>query len=475
MHTKQSNSFANKAVEWSPHEYQRRAIEFMITSGVAGLFMDPGLGKTATTLAAYKILKDKNLVNAALVIAPLRVCHLVWPNEVKKWANFNDLKVTVLHGPKKEKLLDEKADIYLINPEGLQWLLTTERMGKIRPDMLVVDESTKFKRTTTQRFKLLKKWLNQFSRRYILTGTPAPKGLLDLFGQIYLLDQGASLGRFITHYKTKYFVPSGYMGYDWQPQPGATEKINDQIGHMILRLEDKDYLEMPELIHDTISVELPPKVRKQYNELEKEFITMIENDEVTAMNAGTVSNKLRQIAGGGIYTDDGGVAYAHSAKADALVDLLEQLQGAPLLVFYQFRHDVITISKALPKEFLSGGKTAPYIGGGVSGREADTLAKLFNNGDLPVLLAHPASAGHGLNLQGASNHVCFYSPTWDLEHHDQALRRVYRQGQKESHVVIHHIVAAGTVDEVVVKTLVEKDRTQRAILDGLKKHFGDEK
>jgi SNF2 family DNA or RNA helicase len=417
------------------------------------------LGKTSTCLAAFKVLKEKGLVKKALMIAPLRPMRKTWPDEIKKWADFADITYTIVHGGNKEAALAQDVDIYLINPEGIKWLYDPKRR---RPefDVLIVDESTKFKDSSTQRFKALKPHLPSFSRRWILTGTPVPNGLLDLFGQIYVLDLGRSLGRFITHYRTEYFVPSGYGGYVWKPQADAFTRIIDTISPLILQMSAEEYLQMPELVFQSLTVSLPPSSRKLYDELEKDFLAQMESgEEIIALNAAAAGTKLRQVANGALYTDKQSWKVLHDEKLDALESLLEELNGHSVLIFYEFKHDAERISTRL------GG--IPNLSGS-TGKVFDDLVDRFNRGNISVLLAHPASAGHGLNLQGNCYHVVWFGIPWNLEYYDQAIARVYRQGQSADHVFVYQIVANATKDEDVVKVLNLKDRNQQGLLSALK-------
>lgn len=446
--------------DWSPHAYQKKTIKFMLQNACAGLFLDPGLGKTSITLATLKILKKEKLANKVLIIAPLRVCYSVWPKEAKKWTDFEKLSITILHGKDKEKNLEKQHDIYLINPEGLVWLCK-KNFKKLGFDVLVVDESSKFKATNTQRFKLLRNILPYFRRRYILTGTPVPNGLMDLFGQIYILDLGNALGKFITHYRSTYFYPSGFGGYDWKLQENAEAKIQEKIKPLTIRLEDKDYLELPEIIINNIYIDLPVHAREVYDEMEKELIIGLESGEIVAANAAVASAKCCQIANGGIYNEEGKVHHLHTEKIEAVEELLEELQGAPALIAYDFHHDLERLQNVL-------GKDAPYIGGGVTPKRAAELENAWNRGELPFLLGNPASVSHGLNLQDAGNHVIWHSLTWNFEHYDQFIKRVRRQGNKYKQVFVHRIIARDTVDEAKVMALAFKDNTQRSLLNGLK-------
>lgn len=470
-HTK--GRLQRSAKPWVPHAYQKKAVKFLIERGAGGLLLDPGLGKSSITLAAFDILRKQKLENKALIIAPLRVAHSVWPVEVEKWSQFEHLKVTVLHGSHKEKALLEDADIYVINFDGLQWLTENNRLdGLIKRGVkcLVIDELSKMKHTNTRRFKLLKPYLARFTRRWGLTGSPAPNGLMDLFGQAYVLDEGRSLGRYITHFRMEYFYQTGYGGYTWTPREGADEAIYERLRPLVLRMDAKDYLDLPEQIVNIIRVDLPDKVRKHYDLMEDEAFTVLSNEKVvTAANAAAAMNKCSQIANGGVYTTEGddlhqSVEEMHTVKVEALQDLVEELQGQPLLVAYEFKHDIARIQKAL-------GAGVPYIGGGVSAKRAAALEQSWNANQLRVLLGHPASIGHGLNLQGGqARHVCWFGIPWDYELYDQFIRRVLRQGNENDHVTVHHIVARSTVDEAKLKALRGKRRTQNHLLDALKEY-----
>lgn len=456
--------------DWKPHKYQKNAIKFLLEHAAAGLFLDPGLGKTSIVLGATKILKEQGLLNRVLVIAPLRVCYGVWPAEAQKWNDFHGLKVVVLHGKDKELALRQEADIYVINPEGLDWLLQNNRLKNLKVDTLVIDESSKFKHTQTRRFKSLKPTLNKFARRWILTGTPAPNGLMDLFGQIYILDLGRAFTPYITKFRLEFFNSIGFGGYTYVPKPGSEERIHELIRPLTLRLEAADYLELPQLIENYIHVELPPKVRKTYTEMEEILFAMLDNGELAiAQTAAAASMKCRQIANGGIYKNldytpavrSDAWQNLHMEKANATLDLVEELNGQPLLVAYDFEHDRARLLEVL-------GKDTPYIGGGVSAKRGAEIEAAWNRGEIPVLLAHPQAAGHGLNLQGSCHHVLWHSLTWDLELYEQFNKRVLRQGNKFSHVTIHHLVAKNTIDEVMVRAVKGKAKVQNRLLLALK-------
>lgn len=447
---------------WKPHGYQKKAVKFALQNACAGLFLDPGLGKTSITLAVIKVLKKEKLINKVLIIAPLRVCYLVWTKEIDKWKDFQGITIQLLHGKDKERNLKKDADIYIINPEGLPWLFKND-LRKLGFDMLVIDESSKFKSASTQRFKLLKPMLRYFKRRYILTGTPAPNGMMDLFSQIYILDEGAALGRFITHYRSTYFYPSGFGGYEWKLQENAHQRIQERIKPMILRLEAKDYLDLPALIESPVYVDLPNAARDVYKQMEDEMIAALNKGDIVAANAAVASMKCRQIANGGVYDELHNAHHIHMEKAEAVKDLVEELQGTPALIAYDYDHDLQRLLKVL-------GKDTPNIST-ASPKAAAKIEEAWNAGELPVLLGHPASVGHGLNLQGSGNHVIWHSLTWNFEHYDQFNKRVWRQGNKNSHVYVHHIIAENTVDEAVLMALKYKDHTQSSLLNGLKAYM----
>ena len=445
--------------EWRPKKYQFEAVKFILAHCNSGIFLDPGMGKTSTTLTAVDLLKQKGAIQRVLIIAPIRPMYKVWPDEIKKWDHTRHLKYTILHGDDKDKRLRDIADIYLINPEGLKWFMNENGMEILKPDMLVIDESTKFKDYSTARFKLLKPYLRKFKWRLILTGEPAPNGYMDLFGQMYIVDEGNSLGRYITHYRANFFFPTGYGGYEYKLQPGADKVIQEKIKPCVMRLSAEEHLDMPELIFNDIMVDLPDNVRQIYKSFEDDFIATIGDSTVISPNAAAVGSKCRQVANGGVYDEFHTSLHIHDVKTAALVDLVEQLQGNPLLVAYEFQHDLDRIKKVFPD--------APVLTG-ASGTKLERMIDGFNNGNIPVLVGHPASAGHGLNLQAACHHVCFYGLTWDLDLYHQFYKRVWRQGQPSNRVFVHRILADKTLDRTVARTLYHKDATQQHFLNAIR-------
>lgn len=381
----------------------------------------------------------------------------VWPDEIEKWAEFSGLTYAILHGNIKEHNLGSTADIYLINPEGLLWLAGKDKLPEF--DCVIIDESTKFKDSTTKRFRILKKILPTIARRWILTGTPVPNGISDLFGQIYVLDQGRALGRYITHFRNEYFVRSGYNMYEWKPRVGAFEDIVEKISPLILQLSASDYLEMPERVSIPIIVELPPAAMERYKAIEDDFLSISESGNIIASNAAVAGIKCRQVANGAVYDENRNVIPIHDSKLEALESLLEELSGQPTLVMYEFQHDADRIMGRLGQ--------LPIFSSGLPPGKLDALIDDFNKGSIPTLLGHPASMGHGLNLQQSCHHIVWFGIPWNLEHYDQAIARIYRQGQSAKTVFVYHIVAKDTLDERVLRVLSAKDRSQQTLLSVL--------
>lgn len=421
-----------------------------------------------------------------LVVAPLRPCYLVWPKEQEEWENFKDLKVAVLHGAQKESLLQSGADVYVVNPEGLEWLLAkpqgsrTPRIVTILDNdtgaVLTVDEVTKFKHTKSSRHKLMRKLREYFARVWTLTGTPEPNGYLDLFGQIYVADGGATLGPYITKYRNDYFLPTGFGGYTWVLQDGAKEKIQKALRPTVLRVDPTDYVDIPEVLPLKVYVELPPHAMKIYKELERDMLAVMPSGEtVTAMAAAAASIKCMQVANGGLYH---GVSvdallqrrepkkweHLHDAKTDALEAIVEELGGKPVFVAYNFAHDLARIKERFGKALHVLG-----TGAGAAGLRNDAkLQDAWNAGDIALMAGHPASVGHGLNLQkGPCQDLVMYGDQWDYELYDQLLRRLRRQGSAHSFIRVHHLIAKDTVDHRLYASKASKGREQQELLDAM--------
>lgn len=446
-------------MKFVPHEYQRFAIEKIIELPEAGLLMDMGLGKTSITLTAINsLMYDMFEVSKVLVIAPKRVAEDTWTTEAGKWDHLQHLRISRVLGNQRERLaaLATDADVYVVNRENVVWLV--EQCRKTWPfDMIVVDELSSFKSNQAKRFKALKQVRPLASRFVGLTGTPAPNGLLDLWPQMYLIDRGERLGKNITGYRNRYFYPgksNGFVVYSYEPKPGAEEAIQQRIADICISMKAEDYLHMPELIVNDIPVYMDPAEVDRYQELEREKLMAVDGEQITALNAAAVYNKLLQMANGSVYTDDNTVVDIHSKKLEALAEILDTSNGQPVLVFYNFRHDYDRLMSAF-KNYKP--RTL----------RCQTDIRDWNAGRVPLLLAQPASMGHGLNLQSGGHIIVWYGLNWSLELYQQANARLYRQGQKKG-VIIHRLVTKGTVDEEVIKRLESKDVTQDSLLDALK-------
>ena len=409
-----------------------------------------------TLTAINNLLFDSFDVHKILVIGPLRIAKIQWSAEIEKWEHLHLLQYSVAVGSESERLaaLKAQADIYIINRENVQWLI--EKSGiPFDFDMLVVDELSSFKNYQSKRFKALMKARPKVKRVVGLTGTPSSNGLMDLFAEFKLLDMGARLGRFIGQYRNAYFSPdkrNGQIIYNYKPLPNAEQQIYDKISDITISMKSTDHLKMPEMISTKYEVELSDSEKKKYEELKKDLILQLPDGEITAANAASLTGKLSQMANGAVYSDDESILEIHQRKLDALEDIIESANGKPVLVAYWFRHDLERIRKRFDVRAI---KTAKDI--------AD-----WNNGRIPVALIHPASAGHGLNLQAGGNHLVWFGLTWSLELYQQTNARLWRQGQTAETVVIQHIVAKATVDEHIMKALAQKNTTQLALMDAVR-------
>lgn len=444
-----------------PHEYQKRCIKFILEHPAAGLFLDMGLGKTVITLTAVQeLMYDRYEIGRVLVIAPLRVAEDTWSREVSKWDHLQDLKISKVLGPAKNRILalSEDADVYVVNRENVSWLVDyLEKHRTVWPfDMVVIDELSSFKSWQSQRFKSLRKVRPHISRIVGLTGTPAANSLMDLWAEIGLLDGGERLGRFIGRYREAYFraawvSPSGIV-YKYTPKRGALEAITKRISDITISMKAADYLELPDEIDSVIEVDLPEKAKAAYQKMEREALLQLEDEQITALNAAAVISKLTQISNGFIYDEDGSAIRIHDAKTEALKEIIEQADG-PVLVFYEFKEDAEHLMEAIP---------------GARPLHTESDIKAWNDGKISVLLTHPASAGYGLNLQDGGHTIVWYGLTWSLEQYLQANARLHRQGQQKP-VLVYRILAKGTVDQQILESLDKKDATQNAVLEILKK------
>lgn len=448
-------------MKYVPHAYQRYCINRLLTDESLGLFLDMGLGKTVITLTAVNDLKyNRFSVGKVLVIAPKKVAEATWSKEAAKWDHLKLLRVVPVLGSatKRIRALNTPADIYVINRENVPWLV--EHYRNAWPfDMVVVDEFSSFKNHQAKRFKALT-WVRKHIRRIVgLTGTPAPNGLLDLWAQVYLLDEGRRLGKTIGGFRERYFELDQRDRdriYSYAPKPGADEVIRQLIGDICVSMKAEDYLELPDCITNTIPVVLDNKARTAYEKLEKEMLLEVDESMIDAGSAAVLTNKLLQLCNGAVYDEDRNTIEIHRCKIEAFLELVEGLNGKPALVFYNFQHDLERIKRAL-------------AGSGLRVRELKSPQEEndWNNREIDILLAHPASAAYGLNLQQGGNHVIWFGLNWSLELYEQANKRLHRQGQTEK-VIIHHLVVEGGVDQDVMAALEDKAGTQNRLMDALK-------
>lgn len=448
-------------MKYSPYSYQAFAEQFIIEHPAAGLLLDMGMGKTVITLSAVKkLMYDYFEIRKVLIIAPLEPAGHTWPDEVEKWDHLKGLKVSKVLGDlqTRKKALTEDADIYIINRENVVWLVEQYK-GRWPFDMVVIDELSSFKSHQAKRFRSLMKVRPTVKRMVGLTGTPSSNGLMDLWAEFRLLDMGKRLGRFITHYRDEFFRPdkrNGQVIFSYKPKDGAEEEIYRRISDITISMKSTDFLQMPECVINEVEVSLSDKEMKMYNGLKKDLVLAIANKEIDAVNAGALSNKLSQMANGAVYDEDKNYIEIHDRKLDALEDLIEQSNGKPVLVAYWFKHDLERIKKRFTVREI---KTSKDI--------VD-----WNNGSIPVAVIHPASAGHGLNIQEGGSTLIWFGLTWSLELYLQTNARLWRQGQKSKTVVIHHIITKGTTDEQIMKALRTKETTQDALMEAVKAEIG---
>jgi SNF2 family DNA or RNA helicase len=450
-------------MKFIPHEYQEYSARFIVNNTVSAIFLSCGLGKTVITLTAIKeLMHDRFEVRKVLVIAPLRVGLGTWPQEIEKWEHLKGLTYSVAIGTEAERkaALMAKADIYIINRENVEWLVKNCAFDF---DMVVIDELSSFKSGATKRFKSLLKVRPTIKRVVGLTGTPSSNGLMDLWAEYRLLDMGKRLGRYIGQYRRNFFIPdkrNQQIVFSYKPMAGAEESIYKLISDITISMKSVDYLKMPECVMNKVSVCMNEEEKGKYETLRKEMVLSLDGTDIDAVNAATLSNKLLQMANGAVYDEDKKAVTIHDRKLDALEDLIEGANGKPVLIAYWFKHDLERIAKRLTSKHI------PFAR--IDGNES---IRKWNDGELPVALIHPASAGHGLNLQAGGSTLIWFGLTWSLELYQQTNARLWRQGQKQT-VVIHHIVSKGTIDENVMKALERKDKTQSALIDAVKANLG---
>lgn len=440
-------------MNYQPHEYQQYATDFIIKNPTAAVFLEMGLGKSVIALTAIlELCLERFEISRVLVIAPLRVARDTWPAEIQKWDHLKNLTYSVAVGSANERraALQQKTFIHIINRENVQWLIEDSGIPW-QYDMVVIDELSSFKSHQSKRFKSLMKARPGVRRMVGLTGTPSSNGLMDLWSEFRVLDMGKRLGRFITHYREQFFEPdrrNGMQVFSYKPRAGAEREIYRRIGDITISMRSADYLKMPECVMNTVPVKLDSTEYEVYEEMESKMVTELDGVEIDAVNAAALTGKLCQLANGAIYTPDGNTVFFHERKLDALEDLIEGANGKPVLVAYWYKHDLARIQERFKVRELKSSKDITD----------------WNAGKIPVAVIHPASAGHGLNLQAGGSTLIWFGLTWSLELYQQTNARLWRQGQQAETVVIHHIITRGTVDEDVMQSLSEKDRSQAALM-----------
>lgn len=447
-------------MRYNPHEYQTYATNFILEHPVAAVLLEMGLGKSVITLTAiYELMLNRFEVQKVLVIAPLRVARDTWPAEIEKWEHLEGLTYSVAIGTEAERLaaLKRPAHLYLINRENVDWLITKSGVP-FDFDMVVIDELSSFKSHTAKRFKSLLKVRPMVKRMVGLTGTPSSNGLMDLWAEFRVLDMGQRLGRYITHYRNNFFVPdkrNQQMVFSYKPRPGAEDAIYRLISDITISMKSADFLKMPECIINEVPVSFSEKEWSVYQALKEDMVVDLKDEEIDAVNAAALSGKLLQMANGAVYNEEKEVIHIHDRKLDALEDLIEGANGKPVLVAYWYNHDLQRIKNRFSVREI---KTSQDI-------------KDWNNGEIPVAVIHPASAGHGLNIQFGGSTIIWFGLTWSLELYQQTNARLWRQGQNDT-VVIHHIIAKDTIDEDVMKALRKKEKIQSALIDSVKARIG---
>ena len=449
-------------MKYEPHDYQRFAADYIISHPISAILLGCGLGKTSIALTAIdEMLHDRFLIRKALVVAPIRVCQNSWPDELRKWDHLRDIRWALAVGTQAERLaaLRENAELTIINRENLAWLIEDSGVP-FDFDLVVLDELSSFKNWQSKRYRAFMKVRPRVKRVVGMTGTPSSNGLIDLFAEYRCLDMGERLGRFIGRYRDEFFAPdrrNGNIVYSYRVLPGAEDEIYRRIGDITISMKTTDYLDMPELVTSEYSVTLDEEERKQYDAMKQDLLLQLPEGEVTAANAAALSGKLSQLSGGAVYADDGSVTVIHSKKLDALEDIIEGANGSPLLVAYWYRHELERIAERLSSLHIPFARLD---------RPEDI--RRWNAGEIPVALIHPASAGHGLNLQQGGSTIVWYSLPWSLELYTQTVDRLFRQGQEAETVSVIHITAKDTIDGRIVRALKDKDSTQAALIEAVK-------
>ncbi|CAK7035762.1 DEAD/DEAH box helicase [Tissierella sp.] len=443
-------------MKYKPHEYQSYATEFILSHPISAVFLEMGLGKSVITLSAiFDLCLDSFLVCKVLVIAPLRVARDTWPAEINKWDHLKGLSYSVAVGTEKERIdaLKKQSTLYIINRENVDWLVHKSGIP-FQFDMVVIDELSSFKSYGAKRFKSLLKVRPSVKRIVGLTGTPSSNGLMDLWAEFRILDLGQRLGRYISHYRNTYFTPdkrNAQIIFSYKPLPGAEDEIYKQISDITISMKSTDYLKMPEYVSNEVFVTLSDKEWKVYSDFKEDMIANLGDEEIDAVNAAVLSGKLLQMANGAVYDSENKAHVIHDKKLDALEDLIEGANGKPVLVAYWYKHDLERIKDRFPVRQIQSSKDIED----------------WNDGKIPIAVIHPASAGHGLNLQSGGSTLIWFGLTWSLELYQQTNARLYRQGQKDT-VIVHHIITKNTIDEDVLFALTKKEKTQDALIDAVK-------
>ncbi len=443
-------------MKYKPHEYQSYATEFILSHPISAVFLEMGLGKSVITLSAiFDLCLDSFLVCKVLVIAPLRVARDTWPAEINKWDHLKGLSYSVAVGTEKERIdaLKKQSTLYIINRENVDWLVHKSGIP-FHFDMVVIDELSSFKSYGAKRFKSLLKVRPSVKRIVGLTGTPSSNGLMDLWAEFRILDLGQRLGRYISHYRNTYFKPdkrNAQIVFSYKPLPGAEEEIYKQISDITISMKSTDYLKMPEYVSNEVFVTLSDKEWKVYSDFKEDMVANLGDEDIDAVNAAVLSGKLLQMANGAVYDSENKTHVIHDKKLDALEDLIEGANGKPVLVAYWYKHDLERIKDRFPVRQIQSSKDIED----------------WNNSKIPIAVIHPASAGHGLNLQSGGSTLIWFGLTWSLELYQQTNARLYRQGQRDT-VIVHHIITKNTIDEDVLLALTKKEKTQDALIDAVK-------